>query len=423
MSNKSKKSLMEYKTRFPEPEGFGVLEDYRIMSWECVNCNYCQEMWSWDAKSAEFHYLCPMFTKYKFFAYSGRGISQIARALLEGDFAIEDSERLAEIVYRCSCCGACEMACLRLMERHPEKILEALRAELIEMGIVQPEHQSYLESTIKYGNPFGALPEERVKWTEDLGFTIKDINQEKAEVLLYTECMYALEPRVRERVKVFAKILNTAGADFGYLGAREKCSGMLQFQIGERGIFEELAKENIKTFNKLGIKTLVTPDPHSYYSFKSYYPKVGEMNFEILHFTQYLKRLIDQEKIELKELPHQVVTYSDPCNLGRWAGEYEAPREILKAIPGVELREMERNYDQAWCCGAGGGVLAAYPDLATWSAAERVKEAETTGASVLATACPWCEYNLESGIEVRKSKMELLDVAEIVWRSMKGGKK
>ena len=424
MSNKKPEQQTEqYKTRFPKPEGFGTLEDYRIMAWDCVNCNYCQEMWSWDTKSAEFQYICPLFAKHKFFAYSARGISQIIRALLEGDFVIEDSDRLADIVYRCTCCGACEINCLRLMERHPEEMIEALRAEFVGRGIVLSEHKAYLESTLKYYNPFSALPEERLKWTEDLGFEIKDLTKEKSEVLLFVGCMYALEPRVRERTKVFARILNTAGIDFGFLGDKEKCSGILQFQIGERGIFEELAEENIKTFNGLGIKTLVTPDPHAYHSFKSRYPKVGKMDFEVLHFTQYLKRLIDKGKIKLKELPGQIVTYSDPCSLGRWAGEYEAPREILKAIKGIELREMERSYDQAWCCGAGGGVLAAYPDFATWTAEERVEEAEATGASVLAAACPWCEYNLESGIEVRKSRMELFDVAEIVWRSIKGGKK
>ncbi len=424
MNNKNlSPTTKEYKPRFPKLKGFGALEDYRAMAWNCVNCNYCQEMWSWDAKSAEFSYICPMFAKHRFFAYSARGISQIIRALLEGDFVIKDSKKIADIAYRCTCCGACEINCLRLNERHPEEMIEALRAELVEKSIVLPEHKAYLESTLKYGNPFSALPEERLKWTEDLEFAIKDLTKEKADVLLFTGSMYALEPRVRERIKVFAKILNAAGIDFGFLGAKEKCCGMLQLQIGERGIFEELAEENIKTFNGLGIKTLVTPDPHSYHAFTSHYPKLGEMNFEVLHFTQYLKRLIDEGKIKLKELPRQIVTYSDPCSLGRWAGEYEAPREILKAIKGIELREMERNHDQAWCCGAGGGVLAAYPDQAIWSAVERVKEAEATGASVLATACPWCEDNLESGIEVRKSKMKLLDVAEIVWKSMKGGEK
>ena len=416
-------SISEYKTRFPKPEEFGTLEEYRQMAWDCVNCNYCQEMWSWDVKSVEFSAICPSWSKYRFFGYSARGRSQIIRGLLEGDFDYEDSERLADIAYRCTCCGACEINCLRLMERHPGKMIEALRSELVEKGMVLPEHNAYFQSTMKYGNPFSVPKEERARWTEDLGFEIKDLTTEKGEVLLYLGCMYSLETRVKETPKTVARILNATGVDFGFLGTEEKCCGMEQFRIGERGMFEELAKENIKRFNALGIKTLVTPCPHCYYSFKSHYPIVGEMNFEILHFTQYLKRLMDEGKIKLNELPGQLLTYSDPCNLGRWGGEYEAPREILKSIKGVELREMERSHDQAWCCGAGGGVLAAYPDFATWTAGERIKEAEKSGVSALVAACPWCEYNLESGIDVNKSGIELLDIAEMVWRSMEGGKK
>jgi len=420
--NKNSK-VKEYKTRFPQPEGFGTLEDYRQMAWDCVNCNYCQEMWSWDVKSAEFSYICPSWAKHKFFAYSARGRSQIIRALLEGDFDYKDSEKLADIAYRCTFCGACEINCLRLMERHPVQMIEALRSELVEeRAMVLSEHKAYLESTIKYDNPFAAPKDERLTWTEDLDFNIKNLAREKGEVLLYIGCMYSLETRVRNTVKVFAQILHAAGVDFGYLGIEEKCCGMVQARIGERGLFEMLAQENIKAFNNLGIKTLVTPCPHCYYSFKSYYPKVGKLNFQVLHFTQYLKYLIDDGKIKLNEMPPQTITYSDPCNLGRWAGVYEAPRQVLKAIKGVELKEMERNHDQAWCCGAGGGVLVAYPDLSTWTAEQRVKEAESTGASALATACPWCEYNLETGIDNRKSKMEISDIAQIVYKSMRGGK-
>jgi len=285
--------------------------------------------------------------------------------------------------------------------------------------MVVPEHQAYLESTLKHNNPFDVPKKERLRWTEDLDFKIKDLTKESGEVLLYLGCMYSLESRIRDTTKVFAQILHAAGIDFGIVGVEEKCCGSEQLRIGERGLFEILAKDNIKTFNGLGIKTLVTPCPHGYYAFKDCYPEAGKLNFEVLHFTQYLKRLIDNGKIELQEVPSQVVTYSDPCNLGRWAGEYEAPRSVLKSIKGIELREMERNRDQAWCCGAGGGVLAAYPDFATWTAEERVAEAEDSGSSVLVAACPWCEYNLEDGIENRKSKMELSNIAETVFKAMK----
>jgi len=374
-------------------------------------------------KSWRFSELCPSSAHYKFDAYSAQGRMDISRALIEGDMDYEDSERLIDIAYRCTSCGACQINCMRLQEKQPAEVIEALRAELVERGMVVSEHRAYLESTLKYGNPFEVPKKERLRWMEGLEFEVKDLTKESGEVLLYLGCMYSLESRLRDTTKVFAQILDIAGIDFGILGAEERCCGSEQLRIGERGLFEALAEENIKRFNGLGIKTLVTPCPHGYYTFKFRYSKVGELNFEVLHFSQYLKWLIDNGRIELGEVSSQVVTYSDPCNLGRWAGEYEAPREVLKGVRGIEFREMERNRDQAWCCGAGGGVLAAYPDFATWTAEERVAEAESSGCSVLVTACPWCEYNLEDGIERRRSKIKLFNIAEIVFQAMKKSQK
>jgi Fe-S oxidoreductase len=332
----------------------------------------------------------------------------------------KDSEGLKDFIYRCTLGAGCDMQCLRNNELRPTKVIEALRAEAMEKIGVLPEHREYLESTKKYANPFAATREARLEWTKDLGFELKDLSKKKGEVLLYVGCMYSLEPRVRDTIKSTARVLNAAGVDFGFLGAEEECCGLTQLQIGERLMFEELARKNIKMFNGLGIKTLATPCPHCYESFKNYYPEMGEMNFEVLHITEYLNRLISEGKIRLEGLPGEVVTYHDPCHLGRKVGVYDAPREVIKSVKGIELREMERIKDQSWCCGAGGGVLAAYPDFARKAAEERVEEAEATGASAIVTACPWCEYNLETGIEARKSKMRLYDVAEIVDRSMKG---
>jgi len=396
-----------------------ALKDYRVQTWNCVRCGNCKTVFPWYIKNSQFYQVCPSGARYKFDAYYAQGKMDISRALIEGDMDYKDSPRLVDIAYKCTLCGACQTNCLRLQEKEPAKVIEALRAELVERGMVAPEHKAYLESTLKHYNPFEVPKKERLSWAEGLGFRIKDLTREKGEVLLYLGCMYSLETRLRDTARVFAQILHAAGVDFGILGAEEKCCGSEQLRIGERGLFETLAEDNIKTFNELGIKTLVTPCPHGYYVFKFRYPEAGKLNFEVFHFTQYLKQLVDGRKVELQEAPPQVVTYSDPCNLGRWAGEYEAPRSVLKSIKGLEVREMERNRDQGWCCGAGGGVLAAYPDFATWSAEERVREAESSGSSILAAACPWCEYNFKAGLENRKSKVELFDVAELVYKSMK----
>ncbi len=397
------------------------LSDYREQIWGCARCNWCQNVFAWNLQSARFNEICPSFFEKRFSAYSGMGRMHISRALVEGDFDFEDSPKLLEIVNRCTLCGACQINCLRIQEREPAHVIEALRAELVDRNKVLPEHKAFLESTIKYGNPFDVPKKERVRWTQELDFEIKDLTKEQGEVLLYVGCMYGLESSLLDNTGVFARILQAAGVDFGYLGAQEKCCGMEQFRIGERGLFEMVAEENIEAFNNTGIRTLITACPHCYYAFKSHYPRIGTMNFEVLHFTQYTKRLMDDGKLRLKKLPRQSVTFSDPCNLGRWGGEYLAPREILNSIEGIDLLEMERSHDQAWCCGAGGGVLTAYPDFAVSTAEEKVAEAEASGASVLATACPFCEFNLRTGIEKKKSGLELLDVAEIVLRSLEEG--
>lgn len=399
------------------------LEDYREWAWECARCKECVEIWAWRVKSERFHYICPAYAKTKSIAYAALGKMNLARALIDGWMDWKDSEKLTDFLFMCPLCGGCDIQCLRSNELQPSKVMEALRTEAIAKIDIPLGHKRALNSTTKYGNPFGiVMKEERLKWTESLGFKIKDLTEKRAEVLLYTECMYALEPRVQHTLKSMARILNAAGVDFGILGAEEKSSGIIELQMGERGLFEQLAKENIETFDKLGIKTLVTPDPHAYNAFKNYYVGMGKIDVEVLHITEYIKRLIDNGMIKLKELPRETVTYHDPCNLGRMCNIYDAPRDMLKAIPGIELREMERIKDMAWCCGAGGGAFFSYPDFIRWAAEERVKEAEDTGASAIVTACPWCEYNLQTGIEASKSKMKLYNVAELVEESMKGGK-
>ncbi|MFH1775273.1 MAG: (Fe-S)-binding protein [Chloroflexota bacterium] len=399
---------------------FKELEEYREEVWHCNRCNMCKEVFGWYMKSAEFSPICPSFAFNKYDAYSAQGKMHIARALIEGEMEWEDSEELLRIIYSCDMCGGCTINCLRIMENNPLEVFRALRARAVENGLALPHHKRLFESTIKYDNPLGAPKDERLRWTEGLDFEIKDLKKERADVLLFTGCMYSLEPRVRDILKVIARVLKAAGADFGILGTEEKCCGSIQLLMGEAGMFEQLARDNINTFNELGIKTLVTPCAHCYNAFVNEYPEVGELHFEALHLVQYLDRLIEGGKIKLGELPREVVTLHDPCDLGRKSGVYESPRKVLNAITGVELREMERMKDQTWCCGGGGGLLEAYPEQSMWAAEERIKEARvTTGADTLVTACPWCEYSFKNAVEKTGVRMKINDVAEIVYRALK----
>jgi len=344
----------------------------------------------------------------------------IARALIEEEMDWEESAELLNVIYSCDMCGGCTINCLRIIENNPLEVFKALRARAVEKGQAHPQHKRFFESTLKYGNPLDTPKDERLLWTEGLGFEIKDSTKERAEVLLFTGCMYPLEPKVRDTLKVIARVLKSAGVDFGILGIEEKCCGGIQLLMGEVGIFEQLARDNIKTFNELGIKTLVTPCAHCYNTFVNEYPEVAEQNYEVIHLVQLLDQLIETGKIKLDEIPGEVVTYHDPCDLGRKSGVYDAPRQVLNAVGGIEVREMERMKDQTWCCGAGGGLLEARPEQSTWSAEERIKEARvTTGADTLVTACPWCEYNLKNAVENSGARMKVNDIAEIIHRALK----
>ena len=399
---------------------FKELEEYREETWHCNRCNMCKEVFGWYMKSAEFSDICSSFAFNKWDTYAAQGKMHIARALIEGDMDWEDSEKLLHVIFSCAMCGGCTINCLRIMENNPLEVFRALRARAVEKGLAPPEHKRLFKSTIKHGNPLGAPKEERLKWTEGLGFKVKNLPEEHADTVLFTGCMYALEPRVRDTLKAIAKVLKTAGVDFGILGAEEKCCGGIQLLMGEVGMFEQLARDNINTFNESGIRTLVTPCAHCYNTFVNEYPEIGDMRFEILHLAQYLDQLIEDGKIELGELPREVVTYHDPCDLGRKSGVYDAPRKVINAINGIELREMERIKDQTWCCGAGGGLLEANPEQSMWAAEERIREARvTTGADTLVTTCPWCEYNLKNAVEKTGARIKINNIAEIAYRALK----
>jgi len=398
---------------------FKELEEYRKEVWHCNRCNMCKEVFGWYMKSAEFSDICSSFAFNKYDTYSSQGKMHITRALIEEEMDWEDSEKLLHIIYSCDMCGGCTINCLRIMENNPLEVFRALRARAVEKGLALPQHKRLFESTIKYDNPLGAPKDERLKWTEGLDFKIKNLPQEHADILLFTGCMYPLETTVRDTLKAIARVLKTSGVDFGFLGANEKCCGGMQLLMGEVGMFEQLAKDNIKTFNELGIKTLVTPCAHCYNTFVNEYTEVGELHFEVLHLIQYLDRLIEEGKIKPGKLPREIVTYHDPCDLGRKSGVYDTPRKVLNAIGGVELREMERVKDQTWCCGAGGGLLEAYPTQSIWAAEQRIKEARvTTGADTLVTACPWCEYSLKNAVEKTGAKIRINDISEIVQRAL-----
>ncbi|MCS7114460.1 MAG: (Fe-S)-binding protein [Nitrososphaerota archaeon] len=395
------------------------LKDYEYDVWNCYRCSHGEYVGQWETKSSKFSKVCPSVTKYLWDNYACHGRMDCARALIDGK--LNWTGKLVDAVYKCTLCAACDVQCKRMGVTRVLEVLEEIRIKCLKDGYLPLEHRKALDSIINLGNPFGIDERgKRLAWTKGLESKIKVLPKDKASVLLYTGSMYSLQPLVQGTLKSTSRVLGLAGVDFGVL-ENEKDDGFYAAQLGDKALFERLARENIDTFNSLGVNVIVTPDPHAYNAFMRYYPKVGKIEAEVFHVTQYVEKLIRDEKIKLKATQREIITYHDPCNLGRVQGVYDSPRNIISAIPGIELREMERTKENAWCCGAGGGVVTAYPDFMAWTATERVKEAEFSGASTIITACPFCEYALRIAVGKLKSPLKVQNIVELVEKSMKGG--
>ena len=381
-----------------------------------------------------------------FHAYSAGGRLIAALALLEG--RIEYTDKLVEIVYQCQMDGACDVSCKVTRDLEPLEAMLELRAKCVEDGQLLPAHMVMVESLRSDDNVLSQPKAERGKWAA--GLDVKDIAREKADVLYFAGCRHSFDQDLRQTARGVVTLLERAGVDVGISGREETCCGGRAYETGYLGEFIKYAEHNIETWNGAGVSTVVTSCSDCYGTFRFHYPKIGKaMNFEVLHITEYLDLLIKGGKIKpIKKVPLQV-TYHDPCHLGRlsepylpWVGVerkvlgqivikdppkefrrgtngiYEPPRAVLKSIPGIELVEMERIKEYAWCCGAGGGVKEAYPDFALWTAKERIEEAKATGAEALVTACPWCERNFRDALGQNMDKMKLYDIVELLLEAL-----
>ncbi|MCK4698617.1 MAG: (Fe-S)-binding protein [Dehalococcoidia bacterium] len=419
-----------------------TLQDYRIDIQRCSRCSLCKWLPLSQIKSWRFANACPSMVWGNFHAYSAGGRMIAALALLDG--RIDYTDKLVEIVYQCQMDGACDVSCKVNRDMDPLEVMLELRAKCVEEGQVLPAHMVMIESLRSDDNVLGEPKAERGKWAE--GLDVKDITKEKADVLYFAGCRYSFDQDLWKIARDAIALLKIAGVDVGIEGKEEACCGGRAFEIGYRGEFTKYAEHNIETWNAAGVRTVVTPCSDCYGAFKFHYPRIGkELNFEVLHITEYLDRLIKEGRLKpIKKVPLKV-TYHDPCHLGRlsepyipWegvekkvlgqviikdppreyrrgtSGIYEPPRDILRSIPGIELLEMERIKEYAWCCGAGGGVKEAYPEFALWTADERIEEAKATGAEALVTACPWCERNFRDALERSGAKIKLYDIVELL---------
>ncbi|MBD3226679.1 MAG: hypothetical protein GF329_00695 [Candidatus Lokiarchaeota archaeon] len=420
-----------------------TLEKYKEMMERCIRCSLCKWIPQIQIKSQKYASICPSIDEYNFHNYSGGGRIITSLALLEDK--IPFNEKLIQVVYTCTECGGCDVACKYLNDLEPLEIIQELRERLVEKNIGPlPNQKKYIENTIEFHNPYGEPHENRTKCYPD-----GTRSDNSSDLGYFIGCTSSY--RRQEIAKSTINILNKLGINFQLLGSEEYCCGSPMYRVGEVEKTKDLMKRNIETFKKLGIKTIITSCAGCYAMFKAEYTKLlgDDLPFEVHHTIEYIQDLIEEGKIDfIKELDMKV-TYHDPCHLGRgseeypeWHGEvkeiipmvkmeippkpkrqgtngcYQPPRDIIGEIPGLKLVEMERIREFAYCCGAGGGVKAQFPVFAINTAKRRIEEALHTSASTLVSCCPFCKTNLMDGIEALGSDMKFYDLIELIEMSL-----
>jgi heterodisulfide reductase subunit D len=338
----------------------------------------------------------------------------------------EEVRSFALNLYECSTCGQCQVVCPANIDT--VNLWENIRELMVAIGYGPLEQQKILTKSVKsYDNPWQQPRQGRVKWArrakkeELIAELPPEIKKTKSKILLFFGCTAVYDLNISQIAIDTVNVFKILGIDYGCLGENEKCCGSVLLRMGDPE-YERIASDNIKLLNGLSIETLVTSCSGCYKTIKEDYPKVGRLNFEVLHTVEFLHRLIEQKKLKFEVPVEKVVTYHDPCHLGRASGIFNEPRAVIQAIPGLELVEMPRHGRYSRCCGAGGGVKAGFPDLQNKMAQARIKEAERTGARELVSACPFCYAGLQVGIGALNSPLVMTDMMHLVRSALKDDK-
>jgi Fe-S oxidoreductase len=372
----------------------------------CFRCGYCKFPPDYSDLDA-----CPAYARFRLESFSAGGRLWLLRAWMNGE--LEYSERLAKIVFSCTACANCAEQCPYRFGEDVLKMMIAGKGEILERGLARSTVKRFLENVTRYGNPYGEPREKRADWAGGNGVDPFDGH----DYLLHVGCVASYDPRAGEIARALARLMKLAGVSVGMLGTDEGCDGNDVATAGEDGLFEQLARSNIERFEALGVRTILALSPHAFNAFTNDYPRFGG-EYEVVHASQLLRDLVAGGRLAPASGVEARVTFHDPCFLGRWNSEYDAPRAVLKAVPGVELVEMSRRKASGLCCGGGGGN--AFTDLLGGSedspARIRVRQALETGAGVLATACPTCLTMLEDAVKSESAgdRIVVRDVCEIV---------
>lgn len=320
-----------------------------------------------------------------------------------------------DFLWQCLTCGACVEECPATND-HIDKIVEMRRHLVMEEARLPDTMGEALRSLEARGHPFRGAGVSRTAWTSGVDVKLAS-DGGSVEWLLWVGCAAALNERNHASLRALVRLLRAAGLEVSILGDEETCTGDPARRMGNEYLFQTFARQNIETLNRRGVAKIVTPCPHCYNTLKNEYPQFGG-RYEVWHHTQLLARLIDEGRLSPGDPVEATITFHDPCYLGRHNGEFDAPRRVLDAIPGVTSVEMAHCREKAFCCGAGGGLYWMEDRVGQRVSHVRTHHAVATGAQVVATACPFCMLMLEDGATATEVAIRPQDVAELLDRSV-----
>ena len=332
-----------------------------------------------------------------------------------------------DVLWSCTTCGACVEQCPVDIE-HVDHIVDMRRYQVLIESAFPSEAGVMLRNIENKGNPWGLNDSAREEWTADLDFEVRRVEPGEpipadVEYLFWVGCAGALEDRSKKTTRAFAELLHAAGVEFTILGAGETCTGDPARRLGNEFLFQMQAMQNVETLNSIGATKIVATCPHCFNTLANEYPQNGG-NYEVVHHTQLLGRLVEEGRLTPVTPIDQLVTYHDPCYLGRHNKVYTPPREVLSTVPGLRQQEMHRCKERGFCCGAGGARMWMEEKIGKRINVERVDEALALDPDVVSTACPYCMVMLSDAVTAKKQSgearedVEVLDVAQILRRSL-----
>lgn len=391
-------------------------QDYRIMQLlemeACTNCRVCADV-------------CPAVSASRdgelSAVYRMRGLRQILkgrsgllrRLLSKRGPSEEELKHFSETVFRCTLCGNCQEVCpvgIRLKD-----LWLSLRQDLVHSKSYPKKVDMIGENLEGSHNVFAEDNEERAEWVEDMRNAPDDgYVRERAEIVFFTGCVASYFPLAQRIPMALAEILDVSGVDFTLMGEDEWCCGFPLLCAGLEELSQGFVEHNLEAVRKRGARKVVFACPSCYQTWREHYPH----EFEIVHATQYLMELVKRKLVPLKELP-MTVTYHDPCDLGRGARVFDEPRAVIRAIPGVRLKEMARNRENCRCCGGGGNLEMIDAKLSSEIARSKVEEAMATGAQAIVTSCQQCVRTMTTYVRKNKVPIEVMDITQLVHRALR----